>query len=275
MGSERDGAIWISSYPKSGNTWLRCLLEAYRRNGVLDINDMRITTSDGGLCLLQGVSPTPADKLGFRGEMLIRPAALLGLFSRLPRPILIKTHFANMQPVGLPPCIPEDFTKKAVYVVRDPRSVVLSFSRFFSYSVNLGADAMANTSFTIGGTETFGRQFLSSWSNHVSSWISEKRYPVCVVKYEDLQADPVKGLTGVLEFLDIEVQEPIVKRAVSAAKISKLKKVESEDGFKENSAVGRGAFFNGDTSWQDELGPKWIKRIEKDHGEVMKLLRYL
>ena len=275
MTDERDGAVWIASYPKSGNTWIRCLLEAYRRGGKLDINDMRITSADGGATIVQGVSPIPLGQLGFRGEMMVRPCALLNLFSRLSKPIWCKTHFANIQPDGLPRCIPPDFTERAVYVVRDPRSAFLSFSRFFNFPLDKAVEAMANKDFTIGGTETHARTLISSWSNHVASWTGEKEFPVHVVRYEDLQKDAGKELTDVLEFLGMEVDKKLVKLAVSASEISNLKESEEEDGFRENSKQERGVFFKGDTSYQDELGPKFIRQIEEDHGDVMKLLGYL
>lgn len=275
MGDEREGAVWIASYPKSGNTWLRCLLEAYRRNGELDINDLRITSSDGGATIVQGISPIPLKQLGFRGEMMVRPAALLNLFARLNKPIWCKTHFANFQPDGLPHCIPQDFTERAVYVVRDPRSVFLSFSRYFNMPLETTAKAMASKDFTIGGNETHALALISSWSNHVASWVSETVFPVHVVKYEDMLTDAAKELAEVLDFIGIDIDEKIIKRAVSAAEISRLKKAEEKEGFRENVKAERGSFFNGGTAWQDELGPKWIARIEKDHGDVMKLLGYL
>lgn len=275
MEGEREGAVWVASYPKSGNTWMRCLLEAYRRGGTLDINDMRITSADGGATIIQGVSPIPLSQLGLRGEMMIRPCALLNLFSRLTKPIWVKTHFANIQPDGLPHCIPPDFTERAVYVVRDPRSVLLSFSRFFHHPLDVAAEGMANKDFTIGGTDTHALTLISSWSNHVSSWVSEKEFPVHVVKYEDMQADAGKELTEVLEFLGTDVDPELVRMAVAASDVGNLKKAEDEDGFRENRRSERGAFFRGDRDYKDELGPKYIKRIEEDHRVVMETLGYL
>ena len=275
MTEDRDGAVWIASYPKSGNTWVRCLLEAYRRGGTLDINDMRITSADGGATIVQGVSPMPLGQLGFRGEMMLRPAAMLNLFARLSKPIWIKSHFANIQPDGLPCCIQPELTERAVYVVRDPRSVLPSFSRFFNHPMDVAVRSMACKDFTIGGTETHAMTLISSWSNHVASWTGEKEFPVHIVKYEDLQKDAGKELTEILTFLGTEVDEDLIKKAVSASDISNLKKDEKENGFRENRKSERGTFFNGNRKYEDELGPKYIRQIEEDHGEVMKLLGYL
>lgn len=272
----KNGAVWFSSYPKSGNTWLRCLLEAYRRNGILDINDMRIVSSDGGATLIRGVSPMPLDTLGFNGQMLLRPAALVNLLCCLNDPMWIKTHFANLQPEGLPHCIPKEFTEKAIHVVRDPRSVLLSMSRFFGLSTELAIEAMNNKLFTIGDNVEYSTQLVSSWSTHVASWTSETRFPVHVVKYEDLMVDAGKELTEVLEVLGEDIYPERVAAAVEATELSQLKQKESAEGFRENRGVNSAkTFFNkGGTRWKDELEPKFIAQIEKDHGELMNLLGY-
>jgi hypothetical protein len=87
--------------------------------------------------------------------------------------------------------------------------------------------------------------------------------------------DAGKELTEVLDFLGEEANPKIVRRAVKATDISRLKKVESEDGFKENVSKGGEFFSDGGTRWQDELGPKFIRQIEADHGDVMRAMGYL
>ncbi len=270
-----NGAVWLASYPKSGNTWLRCLLEAYRRNGLLDINDIRTCSSDAGAGLMRGVSPVPMKDLGFTGQMLLRPASLMHLLCRLSPPPWIKTHFANIAPDGLPHCIPRQLTHKAVYMVRDPRSVLMSMSSFFGLSTEQSVLAMNSLEFTVGDDERFSTTLISSWSNHVASWVSETAFPVHVVKYEDLVEDAGKELTEILEFLDQDVDPETVKVAVKATAMSRMKQAEEDGGFKENSGI-RGDFFNGGgTRWKDELGQKWVDQIEKDHDLVMRSMGYL
>lgn len=271
-----DGAIWLASYPKSGNTWLRCLLEAYRRNGLLDINDLRISHADGDANLIRSVSPVPFDSLNWRGQLLIRPAALLQLFNRFPHSPLIKTHFANMTPKDLGPNIPADLTYKAIYIVRDPRDVVCSLSRFFEMPINAAVATMANKDFIIGGANGYASSFVSSWTNNVGSWTTEERFPVHCVRYEDLMTDAGNELAEVLEFLGETVDHKRVEIAVEAARLSKLQKAETDNGFTESPKdKGFGFFGEGGCRWKDELGPKWVKQIEADHKAVMEALGYL
>lgn len=277
MSQNGSGATWLASYPKSGNTWLRCLLEAYHRGGLVDINGVGVANSDANAVVIQGVSTLPLSSLGLRGELLVRPAALLNLISHLRSPRYLKTHFANVQLQGLPPCVPREFTNKAIYIIRDPRSVVLSFSRFYSMPIEKAIAAMANNKQTIGGPGTeFGYSYLSSWSNNVSSWAAEGEFPVHLVKYEEMMADPEKEFREILEFLEYEIDDDLVKLSIEAASFKSLKNQETTKGFKENPDQNTGDFFHaGGTRWEEELAPKWIKKIESDHRLVMEAFGYL
>ena len=269
------GFTWFASYPKSGNTYLRSLLEAYRHNGALDINDMSVVIGDGGGNIMRSVSPIPLDDLGFRGEALVRPAALLMLYSLRVDPVLVKTHWCNIQPKGLPPSIPKEFTKRAVYIVRDPRDVFLSMCNYMTFPPKLCAEKMSDKDFRIGGSG-MARALVSSWSNHVAGWTTEENFPVHILKYEDLCADPEGELKRVLEFIEWDVDEGRVKVAVEASNIAKLKKAEEEHGFREN--LGKTSTFfggGGGSRWKDELGSKWARRIEDDHGDIMRAMGYL
>jgi len=271
------GFTWVASYPKSGNTMLRLLLEAHHYNSdSVDINNMVLCTGDTGEALMQGVSPVGYVNLGLRAELLLRPAALLNLFCRTSLGLMTKTHWCNIQPPGLPPCIPPEFTKHAVYVVRDPRAVFLSYANYYSYAPQKAAEMMNNDEFTIGGQKGHARTLVSSWTKHVASWTGEKNFPVHVVKYEDMVKNPAKELTEVLEFLGKDTNEDRIARAVEASRISKIQAAEKDDGFREHNSSSESFFGNGGgTRWQDEAGQKWIKQIEEDHGDMMRILGYL
>ena len=270
-------AVWLASYPKSGNTWLRLLLEAYHRNGLLDINDLRtVGTGDGNAAFIRGVCPAPFDALSLGAQLLLRPAALMNLLWCMRGPKQLKTHFANIRPDGdAPHCIPKMLTSKAVYIVRDPRSVVMSASRHFKFPIDAMVATMNHDEFTIGDGKLNCNTLVSTWSNHVRSWVGEKAFPVHVLKYEDMMVDAAKELTAVLEFLEEEVDHDRVKRAVEATELSRLRKAEEIDGFTEKSTKAGAFFTEGGSRWQDELGPKWIKQLEEDHGDVMRSMGYL
>jgi hypothetical protein len=280
MFSREENITWIASYPKSGNTWVRCLLQAYRTNGFLDINDMHTGVGDSASMFTQAVSPVPLDQIGTRGLWLLRPAALVQAVMAKPVPRFFKTHYANLWTDGLPPFIPPELTKRAIYVVRDPRSVVLSMAKFYSLAHEVAVERMRTPDFCIGMSDLSQQvpTFVSSWTNHVSSWVGDKtKFPVHLVRYEDLQADACEELRKILEFCEMEVDEERLVRAVEASELDELRRKEETSGFAEyaTSQFKQKFFGNGGSRWKDELGDKWIKQIEEDHGKLMHLLDYL
>ena len=272
------GFLWLASYPKSGNTWLRCLVEAYRTNGHLDINDMRSSIGDSGKILTDSVSPVGTTDLTEIELYLLRPAALLQALVYAKTPRFIKTHFCNKQPNGASPFIPACWTHKAVYIMRDPRSVAVSFSRHFGFSPHKTISGLNNQKLSIGGEEskdTHSLTIVGDWSSHVTSWTEEKQYPVLVVRYEDLMENTEEIFKTVVEFCDLEYDEARAKRAIRASSLKNLQKIEENGGFRETSKKSDKFFTEGGTRWQQELGPKWITRIEKDHQKTMKQWGYL
>lgn len=279
MLDDSERITWLASYPKSGNTWLRCLLQAYRCNGYLDINDMHTGIGDSSACFTAAVSPLDLTDLGERGQWLLRPAALLNALMAMKPPRMLKTHYANVTISGLPAFIPPELTQRAIYIVRDPRSVVLSLSRFFNISTEKAVEQMANKNFQVGEYDSGIQipQVVSSWSNNIKSWISQTIYPVHVARYEDMMIDPAKELREVLDFIGIEPDSERIERSVEAAQLSRVRKEESDHGFNEYSRkpLPTAFFGEGGTRWQQELGKKWIAKIEEDHGDMMRELGYL
>lgn len=270
------GATWLASYPKSGNTWLRLLLESYRTDSVVDINDNRISTGDGGKSVIRSACSLTLEDLGDAGEFLVRPAGLVNLFSFQRPGFMVKTHFANLYPEELPPFIPPSLTKKAIYMVRDPRSVAVSFSKYFRLPIHQTCEIMKSENYVYGGDGEHAKVYTSSWSGHVSSWIAESRYPVHLVKYEDMLVEPHRELQTILEFLEWTPNVERIDRAIKNCEVSRLMKDEKEKGFVESPSNGTEFFTDGGgTRWQDELGNKWARQIEKDHHKVMSLLGYL
>lgn len=276
------GATWLASYPKSGNTWLRFLLESYRTDAVVDINDNRIATADSSDLVARSACAIQPEVLGPAGEFLVRPAGLANLFAFQKPGFMIKTHFANLQPKELPPLIPKPFTRRAVYIVRDPRDVVGSFSSWLGFRHNQMCNAMNHSEFVMGGVGEdgvykAGRVYLSSWSNHVASWVGEKEFPVHVVRYEDMCKDTEKELAEIVSFLEWDLDKERVARAVKNSEISRLSKEEKKKGFIEHRGKDeqKSFFHKGGSRWKDELAPVYVRQIEKDHGKVMRLLGYL
>ena len=136
-----DKIRWIASYPKSGNTWVRCFLQAYL-TGKLDINDLNLTMGDSSPFDYQGCSVAPLGALSSYEAAWYRPAALFNMCVRH-KGLILKTHNANVKVNGIS-LIPEFMTHSAVYVVRDPRAVCLSHSKHMGIDVEKSIYSMNN-----------------------------------------------------------------------------------------------------------------------------------
>lgn len=279
MLEDSERITWLASYPKSGNTWVRCLLHGYRTHGHVDINDLYTGVGDSSAAYTRAVCPLPLDMLGIRGQWQLRPAALLAAMVATPVPRFFKTHYANLVVAAAPAFIPFELTQRAIYVVRDPRSVALSCAKYFGMSVEDTVTAMNTKEFNLADRPDDEilqtAQVLSTWSIHVASWIEETKFPVLLVRYEDLLLQPVTELKRMVEFLGKDFDRERADKAVRAAELSRLQGQEAKHGFRDNRTNKGGVFFSkGGTRWQSELAPELIEQIELDHSDVMQELGY-
>lgn len=267
---------WLASYPKSGNTWLRLLLIAYRNNGMVDINQTGYIRSDTVPYYTNIVSPLPLTSLGSRMKLLLRPAALLHqLATSAEDPKFIKTHNGNLRSPETPPYIPIDLTTRAIFIVRDPRDVALSMANYMGHPIEQVVTNMASDEFGVGDITEIPSH-TASWSMHTESWLDQKRFPILMVRYEDMMEDPAVELRRVLEFCSMDIDEARVEIAVKACELSRFRAQEAEHGFKENSSTCTKEFFGkGGSRWRDELEDDLVYQIETDHHSAMQRLGYL
>lgn len=262
---------WLASYPKSGNTWARCLIEAYAK-GFVNINLMSEVVGDGSTFYYQQASGTPIEQLSLYEWVAVRQAALLNLktaraanFSKC----ILKTHNIDANITDLP-LIPRGFSTSSVYLVRDPRDVVRSYAAHQGLSLDEMIEKMSSTSFGFkASSELQGAPaFLSRWDQHVTAW---EQYPeVIVVRYEDLKADPVKHFSRILEQFGYEVDTKRVENAIELTRLEKLKAQEDASGFKEATAHTK--FFGRE---HPELNVVQEDRIKELFGSVMEKYDYL
>jgi hypothetical protein len=149
-------------------------------------------------------------------------------------PVLVKTHLKADRPVlGLY----RETTAKALYLVRNPRDVLLSSMRMVGISrddVERGRE-FARKFIADEGQGRMGPDGdgLGSWPENVWSWteFSRDRFPnadVLTVRYEDLRADPVARFSEIVEFLDLgrPVEAEDIRRAVDASTLERMRELE-------------------------------------------------
>lgn len=279
--SEVDKIHWLASYPKSGNTWLRALLYAYKFRTPFTIEQIKGHVMGDQLPQAWfAVSPVPWGYLNNDERLMLRyPALMQTAFMSLHRPVIVKTHCANVR-VNSVELIPEELTGRSVYLVRDPRDVAISYSHHMGIDIDKAIEQMGSDGCALDqGEEQGGRlgimQIPGSWSLNVKSWVDDGKFERVIARYEDLLSDPVSQFVGIYRAIyDEEPDIEVVKQAVELCRFDRLKESESADGFSE--ATKHGVFFRSGKSgqWQDILTPEQVTRIEEDHGEWMQNMGY-
>jgi hypothetical protein len=153
--------IWLASYPRSGNTLLRLML-----NRVFGI---RTASAYPGEIRFFEKTPGLTEKIGH--YEISGPAAA---------DMIIKTH-------GPPP---DD--APALYVARNGRSAIVSYFHFTNDV--LGAPASLESVIR-------GDIWAGSWSEHVRQWSPQIRANTVLLRYEDLVNDPARVCAKVSSFL--------------------------------------------------------------------------
>ena len=285
--------IWLASYPKSGNTWMRMMIAALslKEGRTLDINDL---PGGGGLASAR----EPFDRLTLIDSSLLthdevdalRPALYEGLRqggwyedeATADTVRFVKTHDAyTYLPDGRPLLAGKSGADGAVLIVRDPRDVALSLanhiSRDFAHAISMMNDPDECFSDRTDRLANQLRQRLLGWSGFNASWLDQGDLPVLLVRYEDMIADAIPVLTRVMAFAG-QAQEPDkIARAVALADFAELTAQEAAKGFREAPrSMKEGLFFRRGKAgaWREDLTAEQIARIESVHASLMRRLGY-
>ena len=175
---------------------------------------------------------------------------------------------------------PVNVTKAAIYFIRNPFDVTLSFANHLAVGAEPTAEKICDNNFIIAASKKkFNpqvRQRLLSWSEHVKSWTLQSGFPLLVVKYEDMLVTPEKEFKKILHFLEIEYSEEKFNKALTLSSFENLKKTEMESGFKEKPSNCKSFFHVGKAGYyRNILSEKAIKMIIKAHSDTLIKYNYI
>lgn len=275
--------VWLASFPKSGNTWLRLLLANLLSPGdePVSINQIALSNShhvDRGSA--EELTLIDTSLLTRREANLLRPRVIESFAAKATERLYIKVHDAyTLNAVG-EPLLGRGAGRVALYIARDPRDVVISLSYYLNISVDLAISRINSDGFILSDlSNRVSKQFsqlLTDWSSHVNSWTGQRDMPVHVLRYEDLRADPVGTFGTAVDFLGIDVPQAVVERAVRFSDFAELQRQERLAGFNERSPRSRHPFFRSGRAgaWKDVLTPAQQEAIIAAHQPVMARLGY-
>ena len=272
------GILWLASYPKSGNTWLRIFFANLFADGqsAYDINDLgRYFFGEMSADLYEHVAGKSVTAMSDYEIHQLRPRVHQLLTSLRPETVIVKTHNAIAERDGISTVTP-GATEGAIYVVRNPLDVVISYADHYGLSVDNAIDAMASPENRVVTAPTAVFQYLGDWSRHVHSWSRADGLRCHVVRYEDLSNKPVDSFAAITAFLGMKVPRGRVRRAVRNASFKEVKRQERKRGFAEKSRHAEAFFRQGKTNqWRNNLSAEQVERIVASHGETMAEFGYL
>lgn len=275
-------AIWLASYPKSGNTWVRLALKSLLAEGsAIALGDIaQFGNVVTGRRLLDDMLEADSGHLT-NGEIeVLRPALHDVLFAAGRSEELVKVHDAWFRTSAGRPVFDASHTRAAIYLLRDPRDVAISWARFSGRPIDWAIRFMASQRAILAPERwrvtAHIEQFLGSWSAHVTSWIDDSALDPLVLRYEDMHADLAGTMARIAAHLGWPASDVAIAGAVAATQFDRLAEQERRHGFAEVPDFASRFFVSGRAGgWRDVLSAEQAATIERDHGAVMRRFGYL
>jgi len=263
--------IWLASFPKSGNTWLRLLLANYfmPKGEEIHINNIfRFTTADTRQDFFDKAAGRPFHARDAQDWLSMRPKALRLIAASKPGHHFVKTHCKIARTNGQP-LIPPELTAGAVYVFRNPFDVAISYARHLNLGVDDAISRMADDS-ALNASKTNLLTAVGRWDTHIDSWINAQGMWRHVMRYEDMAADIETALRGLLAFLKAPVETGRLRRAIRLAKFENLQRQEKSKGFRERPPAMKQFFVSGRSGgWRETLTPAQVVRIREEFSSTL------
>ena len=232
--------IWLSSYPKSGNTWLRSLLASYYFSKEGDFN----------FNLLKNIDQFPSyDYFKNYDKTFINPIDTAEFWIEEQKKInsnnkvkFFKTHNALCK-INNYSFTDSKNTLAAIYIIRDPRNVITSLANHYEIDADQAFEFMTTEQKAITQKKEnsyVGFVALFSWIFHQESWTNNKLFPTLVIRYEDLQNETFLTLKKVIDFIEKQINSKNsfnrdkAKKSVQSCDFERLKKLEINEGFNES-----------------------------------------
>ena len=270
--------VWMASYPKSGNTWARIFLANYLANArePVPINKAHgVAMGDSITKTYRMVAQGPVDVTDIDATLKLRPRVLRGIVANNADINLVKTHNARVTARGVT-LIPEEVTRSAIYILRNPLDMVLSYARHYGMTAEEAVQTVSHPDNANPPDEETVTQFMGTWSDHVRSWTAPAPFPLLVLRYEDMLADPRACFARLVQHLGMPLDVERLDRAILFSSFEELSEQEKKQGFIEKSQKSERFFAKGQKDqWKTDLPAKLVKKMKHAHRKVMQKFGYL
>jgi hypothetical protein len=210
---------------------------------------------------------------------LLRRAGLALYNARVSGKTVLKVHDAF--PRGKEPdWFPKEAVAGVIYIVRNPFDVAVSLANHLGVSIDEAVQDLNDDNFAFAVDplkfHLQFRQILHSWSRHVQSWLDGYKGDLCLIRYEDMLADPFVTFGKIVRAIGYEYDENRLETAIRNSDFKVLKRDEEAHGFKEKSLKTKVFFREGKAgAWRKHLSEKNVRDLVNGHREVMTRLGYM
>jgi hypothetical protein len=280
--------IWLSSYPKSGNTWVRSIISSilYSQDGKHSFKNMEMIEQYPIRKQFTGLisnfhSINEIKKNWISSQERINIDGKIKFF---------KTHHVNCT-IDNDPFTNNSNTTGVIYIVRDPRNVITSLKYHFSIeNYDIAKKMLFSNDQAIGtklNNNSSERNFLTligSWGAHYNSWKNTKKN-FLLIRYEDLLVNPKNEIEKILlylkNFFKINIDQKKINNVLNTTSFDNLKKMENMGLFKEginDKITGNNKkFFNlgPNNDWNKVLDGSLAEEIVNKFQKEMKELKYI
>ncbi len=271
--------IFLASYPKSGNTWLRSIIgNFYNFDKVFSLNDLKsipLLSIKKHFSDFNNKVYTNNNELHFDwiSQNIIKCQNLLN--SKSNHLNIFKTHSVRHKNFTN-----ENVNAGFIYVVRDPRDIVISFKNFTGKNIDDTINELLFEKKLMINTNG-AKELLSTWELNVQSWLNYNNVPRLIIRYEDLKQNTREVILNIKDFLNkihnikLKLSNQDVDKIIKNTSFNNLKKLEDKNGFDEASKYSK--FFRSGKSnqWEDILSGKQLQLIEKNLQPLMKYFNYV
>ena len=275
--------IWISSYPKSGNTWTRFFLSNYFFNKNKAESDFKIVNKIDKFPpykILQQLITEDEIKNSAYNISKYWSKIQLEITKTNEDYVFLKNHNALVSVDGRG-LTDERFSLAFIYLVRDPRDIAVSYSNFDkTLSIDKAIERMTSENLYCHVAEQFPLdvEMLGSWKFNYLSWKNGvEQIPRIIIKYEDLINNTFETKLKIIKFLsniiNCNVDKDQIKFSIEQSEFKRLKGIEENHKFHESSNT----FFNKGSvgQWKNILSPLQVTKIENFCKSEMIDLGYL
>lgn len=276
--------IWIASYPKSGNTLLRGILGTYffSSDGNFDFKYVYRIGQFPSLEHFKYLNINSLDEEAYQKNYNFAQQKINQNDKRIK---FYKTHSAFFRNKESSFSNFEN-TLGAIYIVRDPRNVVTSYSHHYSTNLDEATNRICNDDLFLSASEIHPPTFISSWRSNYLSWksLGDK---ILIIKYEDLINNKKKMMLKIFKYFEILGMNPksfnIAKlnKTIKTTEFDNMKRLEIENEFRESvldqTTKKKKPFFRlgSKNNWREHLDKKNRIKIEKNFRKEMLELGYL